>query len=54
MKALRIQVDWDKQAKQVEEITESDYFQSLQKRIREMRAMDDKPTEQPKDSETTE
>jgi Protein of unknown function (DUF3365) len=54
VKALRIQVDWDKQAKQVEEITESDYFQNLQKRIREMRTTDENPTEQPKDSEKTE
>lgn len=39
--ALHIQIDEAKRARQVAEITESDYFQSLQKKLRQMRAKSD-------------
>jgi len=35
---LRIEIDKAKQARQVAEITESDYFQDLQRKARELRA----------------
>lgn len=50
IQSLRIQVDAEQQAKQVEEITESDYFKHLQARVKQIRHRDDSspaPTTEP-------
>jgi len=41
IESLRIQIDTDKQTKEVKEITESDYFQNLQKQAHNIRQRSD-------------
>lgn len=46
IQTLRIQIDTDKEAQQVEEIVESDYFRHLQDRVKQIRNREDRSTRQ--------
>jgi len=43
---LRIEIDEVKQAKQVAEIVETDYFQELQRKARKLRGQNDQQSEE--------